>query len=76
MANVSPQTLVMAVQAVDAEINRIKESVSGDITELEPDIQELLLSYSQAAMELRALYLDERQSTPSLPPYEQLVISE
>jgi hypothetical protein len=76
MANLSPQTLVMAVQAVDAEINRIKESVSGDITELDPDIQELLLSYSQAATELKTSYLNERQSIPTLPPYEQLVISE
>jgi hypothetical protein len=73
MPQLSPQTLMMAVQAVEAEIARLKESVDGDITALEPDIQELMLSYSRAAMELKASYLDARKSTPGLPAYNQLV---
>jgi len=36
MTMLSAQTLVLAVQGVDAEIRRIKDSVGGDITELEP----------------------------------------
>jgi hypothetical protein len=73
MAELSAQTLVMEVQAVDAEISRIKDSVAGDISELEPDSQELLLSYSLAATELKTAYLDARRSAPGLPPYERLV---
>jgi hypothetical protein len=73
MLEVSVQTLMMSVQAVAAEIAGIKESVAGDLGELEPDMQELMLSYSKAAMELKARYLDARKSAPSLPPYEQLV---
>jgi hypothetical protein len=73
MPQLSPQTLMMAVQAVEAEIARLKESVDGDITALEPDVQELMLSYSRAAMELKASYLDARKSAPGLPAYNQLV---
>ena len=75
MGDLSAQTLVMTVQAVDAEIRRIKESVNGDVNELDPDTQELLMAYSQAAMELKACYLDMRKCSPSMPPYEQLVAS-
>jgi hypothetical protein len=71
MAEVSGRTLMMAVQAVDAAISRIKES--GDPGDLEPDLEELLFSYSRAEMELKAAYLEARKSSPGLPPYEQLV---
>jgi hypothetical protein len=71
MAEVSGRTLMMAVQAVDATISSIKES--GDAGELEPDLEELLVSYSRAEMELKAAYLEARKSSPGLPPYEQLV---
>jgi heptaprenylglyceryl phosphate synthase len=73
MANLSANTLTMAVQGVNAEICRIKDSVGGEITELEPDDQELLLAFSQAAMELKAVYIEMSSTTPGMPPYEQLV---
>jgi hypothetical protein len=73
MVEVSVQTLMMAVQAVDAAMSHIEESVGGNHGELEPDLQELMLSYSKAAMELKARYLEALKSLPSLPPYEQLV---
>jgi hypothetical protein len=73
MTTLSPQTLVMAVQAVDAEIRRIKGTVDGNLAELEPDDQELLLAFSQAATELKSVYLDARLSNPGIPPYEQLL---
>jgi hypothetical protein len=76
MFEVSAQTLMMAVQAVDAEISRIKESVAGDLGELDPDTQEFLLSYGKAAMELKARYLDACKSISNLPPYEKLVASD
>jgi hypothetical protein len=73
MVKVTVQTLMMSVQAVNAEIASIKESVGGNLRALDPDLQELMLSYSQAAMELKQRYLEARASSPSLPPYEQLV---
>ncbi len=73
MTTLTAQTLVMAVQAVDAEIRRITESAGGDIAELEPDEQELLLAFSQAATELKVVYLELTLSAPGIPPYDQLV---
>jgi hypothetical protein len=72
MQQISDNTLVMAIQGVAAEIRRIKSTVDGDVTELEADDQEVLMAFSQAAMELKAAYLAEREATPDLPPYEQL----
>lgn len=73
MADLSAHTLVVAVRAVDAEIRRITDPVGGDVTELEPDLQELLLSYSKAATELKSYYLQVRKSAPGMPPYEEVV---
>ena len=69
MTPLSAQTLAMAIQAIDAEIRRVKDAVDGDIAELEPDDQEFLLAYSQAAAELKAAYLQLRLSAPGIPPY-------
>ena len=76
MAELSARTLVMAVQGVEAEIRRIKGRADGDVSRLEPDDQELLLAYSQAATELKTHYLARRQIDPGLPPYEQLVAAD
>jgi len=73
MVEVSVKTLVVALQAVNLAMSRIEAPVAGDLTELEPDQQELMLMYSNAAMELKACYLHARESNPGLPPYEQLV---
>jgi hypothetical protein len=58
---------------VDAEIRRITDPVGGDVTELDPDMQELLLSYSKAATELKSYYQQVRKTSPGLPPYEEVV---
>jgi hypothetical protein len=73
MAGLSVRTLVMVVQAVDAEIRRMKASVGGDLAQLEPDDQEMLHAYSLAAMELKSAYADACRANPGMPPYEQLV---
>jgi hypothetical protein len=73
MAEVSGRSLMMALVALDAEISRIKESVSGDLGELEPNVQELFLAYSNAETELKAAYADARKSASGLPPYEKFI---
>jgi hypothetical protein len=73
MVEVTIKTLMMSVQAVNAEIASIRQSVRGNIGALDPDMQELMLSYSKAAMELKQRYMEARKSLPSLPPYEQFV---
>jgi hypothetical protein len=68
---VSVQTLMVALQVLGAEMSRIEELLVSDPGE--PDLTDLLLSYSKAEMEMKARYLDARELDRSLPPYEQLV---
>ncbi len=73
MSTMSSNTLMMSIQAVHAEIVNLRLSVDGEIENLEPDDQEMLLSYSKAAMELKQLYLVALEQEHGLPPYEDLV---
>lgn len=64
---------MMAVQGIDAEIHRIIDAADGEIGDLEPDEQELLMAYSQAAAELKRAYAVARDSASHLPPYNELI---
>jgi hypothetical protein len=70
MPEISGRTLVMAVQAIEMEINRLRalpdeSAVAGD--------EELLLQYERAADELEEVYEKAAQSIVNLPPYSDLV---
>lgn len=71
MPEVSTHAIMMAIQAVHAEIIRIV----GDqpVAKLDPDDQELLLSYSRAAEEFKAAYIEARKTQTNLPPYDVLI---
>lgn len=71
MVEVSVKTLMVALRAVHLAMSRIEAPVAGNLAELEPDLQELMLMFSNAAMELEACYMKARESVPGLPPYEQ-----
>ena len=70
MPEISSKTLVVAIQAIEAEIKRIISlpqslAVPGD------DI--FLNDLENAADELQDVYADAEAEQPNLPPYEQLV---
>lgn len=71
MPEVSTRAIMMAIQAVHAEISRIV----GDqpVAELDPDDQDLLLSYGRAAEEFKAAYVEARKTQTNLPPYDVLI---
>ena len=73
MSCISSGTLVMAIQGVHAEIVRILSNVDGNLEELEPDDQELLMAFAKAEGELEALYQLAVKDEPGLPAYESLV---
>jgi len=73
MADLSPHTLMTLVHLLETEIREITEPVGGDVKSLDPDMQDLLLSYSKAATELKSYYQQVRTTSPSLPPYEEVV---
>lgn len=74
MANVDGQTLLMAVQAVQAQIRFLEVQIDNaseddDIS----DQEDLLMGYSKAADALRLAYEAEELSSSNLPPYDMLI---
>jgi len=70
MPEISSKALIIAIQTVEAEIQRIialpaNEAVPGD------DI--FLNDLENIADELQDVYATAEQAQPNLPPYEQLV---
>lgn len=72
MPEVSPNTILMAVQAVNDAIRtlevRLRESQDDCL-----DDTEMLLAYSRAADELRDAYEVARLTTTNMPPYAKLI---
>ncbi|MFP2905651.1 hypothetical protein ACLESD_11455 [Pyxidicoccus sp. 3LFB2] len=73
MPEVSGRTLMMAIQAVEAERHRLEAEVTAAGEDADPDLQLLCLSYSKAAWELEDAYREALETVINLPPYEQLV---
>ena len=72
MPEVSGNTLLMAVQAVDDAIKALEARLrqpAGDPL----DDTEMLLSYTRAADELRSAYEIARLNTGNLPPYDEVI---
>lgn len=75
MPDVSGNTLMMAVQAVQESIATLQGRLrSGEGDEL--DDTEMLLAYERAADELRRAYEIARLNTGNLPPWEDLVAAD
>ena len=73
MLEITENTLIMAIQAVADAVHDLRdECAETDSSDL-PDIQELLLSYSIAAGELKAAYAKLSETGTDLPPYAELV---
>lgn len=74
MAQVDGQALLMAVQAVQAQIRLLSEEMDqaaedDDLT----DQEDLLAGYMRAADALRVAYEVEKLVSSNLPPYDSLV---
>lgn len=76
MQPVSGLTLMVAIQSVDAEIRRLEAECEAETGPELPDLQDLLLSYHNAADELRKAYIEECRHVINLPPYEMLIEGE
>jgi hypothetical protein len=70
MAEIDEKALVMAIQAVDAEIKRLR-ALPDDI--VVPGDEILLVDFENAAESLEEAYNQARRIYTNLPPYSQLV---
>ena len=75
MAEVSGNTLVMAIQAVDQQLH----ALGAQIDAMDPhdramaDLEDMQLAYAKAATELRQAYSAAWSDASNLPPYASLV---
>ena len=70
MPEISARSLVLIIQAVDREINRLTALPDEIITPAE-EVQ--LVDYESLADELEEAYEEATQGQTNLPPYAQLV---
>ena len=77
MADIDGQTLLMAVQAVQAQIHSLEAQIdqAGEDDDVS-DQEDLLMGYMRAADTLRVAYEAEELTSSNLPPYDRLVHSQ
>ncbi|GGF18280.1 hypothetical protein GCM10011611_25200 [Aliidongia dinghuensis] len=71
MPEISHQTLVIAIQAIAAEIRGLRETVASG--EAEVDDFQLLEDHLRAAEDLERAYNVAARTVLNLPPYDELV---
>ncbi|GLQ92378.1 hypothetical protein [Dyella acidisoli] len=71
MPEISNQTLIIAIQAVAAEIRALREAMASG--EAEPEEYQLLEDRIQAAEDLEHAYEIAARTVINLPPYDELV---
>ena len=72
MPDVSGRALLMALQAVDAELRRFEEAVHAAGDHAEPDDEEMLLAYDRAQAELRETYSAALLNVTNLPSLAEI----
>jgi len=77
MADIDGQTLLMAVQAVQAQIHLLEAQIdqAGEDDDVS-DQEDLLMGYMRAADTLRVAYEAEELTSSNLPPYDRVVPSQ
>ncbi len=73
MAEVDLITLMMSIQAVNAQIRKYEELLTSETLKDPEEIQLLVLSYEKAAMALKEAYLNDWREGSNLPEYSALV---
>lgn len=73
MAEVDIMTLMMSIQAVNAEIKKYESLLTSETLRDPDEIQSLILSYEKAANVLKDAYMQEWKEGSNLPEYSELV---
>jgi hypothetical protein len=64
---------MMAIQAMDAKTKNLAQEIDNAVDPELSDLEEEILAFSKAQMELKKAYLERQQESDNLPPYEELV---
>ena len=71
MPEISTDTLIIAIQAVDAQVRQLRKAVERDDAEAEE--MQLLEDWEDAARDLEKAYDVEAKDVLNLPPYDELL---
>lgn len=71
MPEISINTMIVAIQAVAAQVRDLRITVSRD--DAEPEEMQLLEEWVEAAEELERAYDKAAETVINLPPYDKLV---
>lgn len=71
MPVISTDTLIIAIQAVDAQVRQLRKAVERDDAEVEE--MQLLEGWEDAARDLEEAYDVEAKDVLNLPPYDELL---
>jgi hypothetical protein len=73
MANLDLSTILVCVQSVQKQIEYFEGLLESETVRDKAEIQELLLSYDQAAENLREAYISMRNPGSNYPDYDSLI---
>lgn len=76
MPNVTGRVLALAIQAVDFKISSLERSIDSLPPGSGGELEDLLLTYTNAAETLKQAYQEALVESHNLPSYEKLVRSE
>ncbi|WKJ90091.1 hypothetical protein QZJ86_19090 [Methylomonas montana] len=68
-----PQTLMVAIQCVSAEIKAIDKRLEDDELGNSAELEQLLVAFDLAADDLKTAYEAARSKYGELPTYEELI---
>lgn len=71
MPEISTDTLIVAIQAVDTQVRQLRKAVERDDAEVEE--MQLLEQWEDAARDLEKAYDVEARDVLNLPPYDELL---
>lgn len=71
MPEISINTMIVAIQAVAAQVKELRITVDGD--DAQPEDMQLLEEWTEAAEDLERAYDTSARTVINLPPYDSLV---
>lgn len=71
--HIKPQTLMVSIQCVAAEIEAIEKQLEDGEPENAAELEQLLVTFDLAADDLKTAYENAQKKYGELPPYGELV---
>lgn len=73
MLPINARTLALVIQAIEFRIDHLEQELAARPLDAGTDLEDLLLSYTNAARTLEQVYREARSHVANLPAYMELV---